>query len=102
MGLAKGLATVRIATTVPVSGICSGPGNGLGNVANRDYSSGFRHLVRAWQGLGNGANRDYSQVSAQGGAGPQRARAQERSLCVLNVEIHIVMQLRFPIFVPYS
>jgi len=82
-GLARGVATVPRAATVPASGLCHGLGKGGGHGATRDYSSGFRPLetgsARGFatvptvttvpvtvlcngprDGLGRGANHDYS------------------------------------------
>ena len=53
-GPVTGLAKVPVATTVPILNICTGHGKLPGNGANRDYSSQFTHLRRAWlTGLAN-------------------------------------------------
>ena len=99
---------MRILTIVPVSGICNGPGKGLGSGPNRDYSSGFKHQQRAlqgsWQrsqlglqfrcngldkGLGNGANLDYSSGLQTFATGLTRGLATVRIVTTVPVYEHL-------------
>ena len=99
---------MRILTIVPVSGICNGPGKGLGSGPNRDYSSGFKHQQRSlqgsWQrsqlglqfrcngldkGLGNGANLDYTSGLQTFATGLTRGLASVRIVTTVPVYEHL-------------